>query len=102
MAVESKCHFKLVTRTKPSYGCPLKPPPLTSPSIAAVVMAELVVAVPPLLRADQAEQRYNEAVQAAVEKCAADTAGRTCFICMDGAAAEGSSNKGMFWYNNAQ
>ena len=52
-------------------------------------MAELVVAVPPLLRADQAEQRYNEAVQAAVEKCAADTAGRTCFICMDGAAAEG-------------
>ena len=52
-------------------------------------MAELVVAVPPLLRADQAEQRYNEAVQAAVEKCAADTAGQTCFICMDGAAAEG-------------
>ena len=87
---ESKCHFKLVTtRTKPSYGCPFKPPPLTSPFIAAVVMAELVVAVPPLLRADQAEQRYNEAVQAAVEKCAADTAGRTCFICMDGAAAEG-------------
>ena len=77
------------TRTKPSYGCPFKPPPLTSPFIAAVVMAELVVAVPPLLRADQAEQRYNEAVQAAVEKCAADTAGRTCFICMDGAAAEG-------------
>ena len=45
--------------------------------------------VPPPLRADQAEQRYNEAVQAAVEKCAADTAGQTCFICMDGAAAEG-------------
>ena len=52
-------------------------------------MAELVVAVPPLLRADQAEQRYLSAVQAAVEKCAADTAGQTCFICMDGAAAEG-------------
>ena len=45
--------------------------------------------VPPLLRADQAEQRYLSAVQAAVEKCAADTAGQTCFICMDGAAAEG-------------
>ena len=44
--------------------------------------------MPPLLRADQAEQRYNEAVQAAVEKCAAD-GGQTCFICMDGAAAEG-------------
>ena len=52
-------------------------------------MAELVVAVPPLLMADQAEQRYLSAVQAAVEKCAADTAGQTCFICMDGAAAEG-------------
>ena len=52
-------------------------------------MAELVVAVPPLLRADQAEQRYNEAVQAAVEKCAADTAGQTCYICMDGTAEEG-------------
>ena len=36
MAVESKCHFKLVTRTKPSYSCPLKHPPLTSPFIAAV------------------------------------------------------------------
>ena len=46
-------------------------------------MAELVVAVPPLLRADQAEQRYNEAVQAAVAKCAADTPGQTCFICME-------------------
>ena len=59
-------------------------------------MAELVIhpnlytirrslqsSVPPLLRADQAEERYNEAVQAAVEKCAADTAGQTCFICME-------------------
>ncbi len=101
----SRCHFKLVTRTKPSYGCPLTPPPLTSPFIAAVVMAELVIhpnlytirrrrslqSVPPLLRADQAEQRYNEAVQAAVEKCAEDTAGRTCYICY----GEGDEDEGL-------
>ena len=54
-------------------------------------MAELVVAVPPLLRADQAEQRYNEAVQAAVEKCAADTAGQTCYICY----GEGNEDEGL-------
>jgi hypothetical protein len=52
-------------------------------------MAELVAAVTPLLAADQAEPRYIEAVQAAVEKCVADTAGQTCYICRDGAADEG-------------
>jgi hypothetical protein len=44
-------------------------------------MAELVAAVPLLLRADQAEQRYNLAVQTAVEACADDTKGQTCYIC---------------------
>ena len=52
-------------------------------------MAELVAAVPALLAADQAEQRYNEALQTAVAACAADTAGQTCFICMDGDDEEG-------------
>ena len=40
-------------------------------------MAELVAAVTELLRPDQAERRYDEAVAVAVEKCAADTAGQT-------------------------
>ena len=44
-------------------------------------MAELVAAEPLLLRADQAEPRYNEALQTAVAACAADTAGQTCYIC---------------------
>ena len=52
-------------------------------------MAELVAAEPLLMRADQADQKYEEAVSVAVEKCAADTAGQMCFICMDGAAEEG-------------
>ncbi|CAH0372092.1 unnamed protein product [Pelagomonas calceolata] len=52
-------------------------------------MAELVAEVPPLLRADQAEQHYASAVRTAVAACAADTAGQTCFICMDGNDEEG-------------
>ena len=52
-------------------------------------MAELVAAEPLLLRADQAEPRYNQALQAAVAACAADTAGQTCYICMDGTAEDG-------------
>ena len=47
-------------------------------------MAELVAAEPPLLRADQAEPRYIEALQTAVAACAEDTAGQTCYICLDG------------------
>ena len=43
-------------------------------------MAELV-AVPELLRPEQAAQKYEEAVAVAVEKCADDTKGQTCFIC---------------------
>jgi len=45
-------------------------------------MAEPVAAVPELLRPEQAAQKYEEAVAVAVEKCAADTAGHTCYICM--------------------
>ena len=36
-----------------------------------------------------ADKRYKEAVAVAVEACAADTKGQTCFICMDGAEKEG-------------
>ena len=42
-----------------------------------------------ILRADQAEPICNWAVQTAAAACAADTAGQTCYICMDGAAEEG-------------
>ena len=56
-------------------------------------MAELVAAVPPLLRADQAEQRYNAALHTAVEACAADTEGQTCYICLEAVAPE--SNEGL-------
>ena len=38
---------------------------------------------------DQAAQKYEEAAAAAVEACAEDTVGQTCYICMDGAAEEG-------------
>ena len=31
-----------------------------------------------------ADKKYKEAVAVAVEKCAADTKGQTCFICMEG------------------
>ncbi len=36
-----------------------------------------------------ADRKYKEAVAVAVEACAADTAGQTCFICMDGPVEEG-------------
>ena len=54
-------------------------------------MAELVAAEPLLLRADQAEPRYNEAVQTAVAACAADTVGKTCYICY----GEGDEDEGL-------
>ena len=50
---------------------------------------EPVAAGPSLLRADQAEPRYTEALQTAVAACAADTEGQTCYICMDGNDEEG-------------
>ena len=46
-------------------------------------MAELVAAVPELLRPEQAAQHYAEAVQTAVAACAEDTAGQRCYICLD-------------------
>ncbi len=54
-------------------------------------MAELVDAEPLLLRAYQAEPRYNAAVQAAVAACAADTAGQACYICY----GEGDEDEGL-------
>ena len=39
-------------------------------------------AEPLLLRVDQAEPRYNEALQTAVAACATDTVGQTCYICL--------------------
>jgi len=36
-----------------------------------------------------ATKKYDEAVAVAVEKCADDTAGQTCYICLDGDAEEG-------------
>ena len=37
----------------------------------------------------EAAQKYEAAAAAAVEACAEDTNGQTCYICMDGAAEEG-------------
>ena len=50
-------------------------------------MADL--AVPAVLEPEQAGQHYADALQTAVAACAADTAGQTCFICMDGSDEEG-------------
>ena len=44
-------------------------------------MAAPAAAPPWLHDADLAAQKYSEAVAVAVEKCARDTAGRTCYIC---------------------
>ena len=37
----------------------------------------------------QADKKYDEAVAAAVEECAEDTAGQTCYICLEGDSEEG-------------
>ena len=57
-------------------------------------MAELAATAPPALPlqfvdADQVQQKYYEAVADAVEECADDTEGQTCYICLDGADEEG-------------
>jgi hypothetical protein len=44
---------------------------------------------PDLLRADVVDRKYAEAIVTAATACAEDTAGQTCFICMDGAEEEG-------------
>ena len=54
-------------------------------------MAELVAAVPELLRPEQGAQHYAEAVVTAVAACAADTAGQTCYICY----GEGDEEEGL-------
>ena len=55
-------------------------------------MAELV-AVPPLLMPDQADQRYAEAIETAVAACADDTAGQRCYICLE--AVDPDTNEGL-------
>ena len=37
----------------------------------------------------QADKKYEEAVAAAVEECAEDTAGQTCYICLEDGSEEG-------------
>ena len=37
----------------------------------------------------QADKKYDEAVAAAVEECAEDTAGQTCYICLEDGSEEG-------------
>ena len=44
---------------------------------------------PDLLRADVVDRKYAGAIVTAAAACAEDTAGQTCFICMDGAEEEG-------------
>ena len=49
-------------------------------------------APPPwLYDAEQVEQKYEEALAGAVEACASDTAGQTCYICF----AEGDAEEGL-------
>ena len=51
-------------------------------------MGQFLSALPPLLRANRADQKYEEAVEVAVKKCAKDTKGQTCFICMEAIHSE--------------
>jgi len=52
-------------------------------------MGQFLSALPPLLRANRADQKYEEAVGVAVEACAEDTMGQTCWICFDDGSNEG-------------
>ena len=63
-----------------------------------VVVEQLIddaerVAVPPLMRPDQAEQRFEGALAVAVEACAEDTAGQRCYICLE--AVHPDTNEGL-------
>ena len=42
-----------------------------------------------------AGKNYKEAVAAAVEACADDTKGQTCYICMEGAERRHTANEGL-------
>ena len=54
------------------------------------IAAELTAtAEPPLLGPDQADQKYEEASVVAVNACAEDTKGQTCWICFDDGSKEG-------------
>ena len=42
-----------------------------------------------------AEKQYKDAVAVAVAKCADDTKGQTCYICMEGAERRHTANEGL-------
>ena len=42
-----------------------------------------------------ADKKYKEAVAVAVEDCALDTKGQTCYICMEGAERRHTANEGL-------
>ena len=42
-----------------------------------------------------ANKKYKEAVAVAVAKCADDTKGQTCYICMEGAERRHTANEGL-------
>ena len=57
---------------------------LRAPTNGEIIAAELTAtAEPPLLRPDQAGQKYEEASAVAANACAEDTKGQTCWICFD-------------------
>ena len=80
-------------------GCPLIDP---SSEAHCIIMAELaghwaagtpMAETPWLDDAAQAAQRYEEAAAVAVEACADDTRGQTCYICH----GEGDEDEGLPW-----
>ena len=63
---------------------------LRAPPNGENIAAELTAAAdPPLLRPDQADQKYEEASTVAANACAEDTKGHTCWICFDDRSKEG-------------
>ena len=69
---------------------PNQPASRRVPTTTGFIAAELTAtAEPPLLRPDQADQKYEEASAVAVNACAEDTKGQTCWICFDDGSKEG-------------
>ena len=54
-----------------------------------IIAAALATTAEPLLRPDQAEQKYEQASAEAVNACTEDTKGQTCWICFDDGSKEG-------------
>ena len=80
---DPKSHLWPAVSAAPGIVLPAAAQPIYRSS-GGETMAELVAAVPALLAADQAGQHYADAVRTAVAACAEDTAGQTCYICLDG------------------